>query len=138
MSDANPGYLDVASIARRVAVGTPHHVAVHRIDDVDSVPAGYSVPHAHDDLTELNILLPDGDGLTYSMVLGEGDEVLVDGPCVVVIPPGVAHSANVARGRGWFVVVRFRGADEPSAERRAQASSGGTRAAKPSQSRSTR
>jgi hypothetical protein len=108
MSEANPGYLDVAGIVRLAAPdAAPHHLAVHRIEGPPPSSAGYSVPHAHHDVTELNILLPDDDGLAYTMVLGAGPPQVVEGPCVVVVPPGVAHSANILRGTGWFVVVRF-------------------------------
>ncbi len=109
MSQANPGYRDVDEIVRLFAVGAPVHIAVHRIEaDCPSVER-YSPAHAHSDLIEINVLLGEQDGLTYEMTLGDvGDPSVVAGPCAVVIPPGVPHSANFISGSGWFVVCRVR------------------------------
>ena len=109
LTEANPGYRDVAEVVRLFADGASVHVAAHWIDGaVAIVDRDYSCVHAHDDLIELNVLLGEPDGLSYQMVLGrDKPAVRLEAPCAVVIPPGVPHSANVIEGRGWFVVVRI-------------------------------
>jgi hypothetical protein len=114
MSEANPGYRDLDEIVRFFASGAPIHLAAHWIEGAATVPArDYSCVHAHEEFTEVNILLGEPGGLVYTVVLSVGDApTLIEAPCAVVIPPGVSHSANVLHGRGWFVVLRLRaGAD---------------------------
>jgi len=108
LTEANPGYHDIGEVMRLFAAGSPVHIAAHWIEGAEDLPRDYSCAHAHEDLTEVNILLGEPDGLVYSMVLEERAEpVLVESPRVLVVPPGVVHSANVVRGRGWFVVLRL-------------------------------
>ena len=109
LTEANPGYRDIDEIVRLFANAAPVHLAAHWIAGAHNVgPRDYSVDHAHDDLVEINILLGEPGGLVYRVVLAEGEEpVLVESPRAVIVPPGIPHSANVVRGRGWFVVLRL-------------------------------
>lgn len=108
LKEANPGYHDVGEVLRLFAAGAPVHIAAHWIEGAEEIPRGYSCDHVHEDLVEVNILLGEPGGLVYDLVMAEGEEpVAVESPQVVVVPPGVVHSANVVRGRGWFVVLRL-------------------------------
>ncbi|HZV72486.1 MAG TPA: hypothetical protein VFF79_02115 [Conexibacter sp.] len=109
LTEANPGYRDIDEIVRLFAPGAPIHIAAHWIEAAAPAPArDYSCAHVHDDLVEVNILLGAPGELVYSIVLAEGEEpTIVESPSAVVVAAGVAHSANVLRGRGWFVVLRL-------------------------------
>ncbi|HET8813987.1 MAG TPA: hypothetical protein VFM51_03425 [Solirubrobacterales bacterium] len=99
----------MGEILRLFAAGSPVHIAAHWIEGASEVGnRDYSCDHRHNDLIEVNILLGEPGGLVYSVVLAEGAEpTVVESPRAVVVPPGVVHSANVLRGRGWFVVLRL-------------------------------
>ena len=109
LTEANPGYRDIDEVTRLFAVGAPVHIAAHWIDGAQPAPGrDYSCSHEHDSLVEVNIILGAPGALSYEIVLGEGEEpTIVHAPCAVVVPAGVAHSANVLEGRGWFVVLRL-------------------------------
>lgn len=109
LTEANPGYHDIAEVLRLFADGSPVHIAAHWIDGAEHRPdRDYSCSHVHEDLTEVNILLGAPNELVYSVQLAADREpVQVESPSAVVVPPGVPHSANVVRGRGWFVVLRL-------------------------------
>ena len=78
------------------------HVAVHRFDAVPAARRDYCEPHVHT-VPELNLVLP-VDALRVEIVLGE-ERHDVEGPASIFIPPGLAHSANVLRGTGFFVAI---------------------------------
>jgi hypothetical protein len=108
LREANPGYHDIGEITRLFAAGAPVHMAAHWIDGAQEMERDYSCNHAHEDVVEVNILLGEPGGLFYNVVLAEGEEpVLIESPRAVIVPSGVVHSANVVRGRGWFVVLRL-------------------------------
>lgn len=115
LTEANPGYRDIEEVLRLFADGAPIHIAAHWIEGALEVSSrDYSCDHVHEDLIEVNILLGDPGGLTYSVVLAEDEEpTLIEAPSAVVVPAGVSHSANVVRGRGWFVVLRLPAGDIP-------------------------
>jgi hypothetical protein len=109
LTEANKGYHDVAEVVRLFADGAPIHIAAHWIEGAQT-DAGrdYSCAHTHDEFVEVNVLLGEPGALVYNVVLAEGDEPKrVESPCAIVVPPNVAHSANVLEGRGWFVVLRL-------------------------------
>lgn len=109
LTEANPGYRDIEEVLRLFADGAPVHIAAHWIEGALEVPSrDYSCDHVHRDLVEVNILLGEPGGLAYSVVLAENEEpTLIEAPSAVIVPAGVSHSANVVRGRGWFVVLRL-------------------------------
>jgi hypothetical protein len=109
LTDANPGYRDVDEIVRFFADGAPLHIAAHWIEGAPHYPArDYSCVHEHEDFVEINVLLGEPGGLTYSVVLGDAEPpTLIQAPAAIVVPPGVPHSANVVSGQGWFVVLRL-------------------------------
>jgi len=109
LTEANKGYHDVAEVARMFADGAPVHIAAHWIEGAANAPGrDYSCTHVHDDFVEVNVLLGDPGGLIFNVVLAEGESATrLESPCAVVVPPGIAHSANVLEGRGWFVVLRI-------------------------------
>jgi hypothetical protein len=124
LTEANPGYRDIGEILRLFAAGSPVHIAAHWIEGASQMESrDYSCDHLHEDLIEVNILLGEPGGLVYSVVLAEGEEpTVVESPRAIVVPPGVVHSANVLRGRGWFVVLRLPAAafeDSPLSGQRA-------------------
>ncbi len=109
LTEANPGYRDVDEIVRLFASGAPIHIAAHWIEGAeDQSTRDYSCAHVHDDLDEVNVLLGDPGGLVCNILLGANEEpACVEAPSAVVIPAGVTHSANVVKGRGWFVALRL-------------------------------
>jgi len=115
LTEANPGYRDIDEIVRLFADGAPVHIAAHWVEGaLEARDRDYSCDHVHGDLVEVNILLGEPGGLTYSVVLAEGEEpTLIEAPTAVVVPAGVSHSANVVRGRGWFVVLRLPAGEIP-------------------------
>ena len=78
------------------------HVAVHRVNAVLDADRDYCDVHEHT-VPELNLFLPVTD-LVYDITLGE-ETYEVYGPASVFIPPGLAHSANVRSGTGFFVAI---------------------------------
>jgi len=98
------GYGAEPDIARYHAPD-PLYSAVHLVDDADPKWREYSPRHVHA-FPEVNILAGPPGALVFRIRLGdeEGD---VESPAAIVIPPGVAHSANLVRGSGAFVVLRL-------------------------------
>jgi hypothetical protein len=109
LTEANPGYRDVGEVLRLFGAGSPVHIAAHWIEGAAEMDSrDYSCEHAHDELIEVNILLGEPGELAYTVVLAKDQgPTVVESPCAIVVPPGVLHSANVLRGRGWFVVLRL-------------------------------
>jgi hypothetical protein len=79
------------------------HVAVHAIQAVSpALDRQYCEPHVHN-CPELNLLVS-FERLVFRITLGE-EVYLCHAPASIFIPPGVAHSANVVEGTGFFIVV---------------------------------
>ncbi|WP_437969750.1 hypothetical protein WMF04_10855 [Sorangium sp. So ce260] len=96
---------DVECIRRFFAAGFPVHLAVHRVDDAEPARRDYTELHTHDG-PEINLILPDPTGLEYRIELGSSVHHVTTSTSIW-IPPGVPHSANVVRGSGYLVAVRF-------------------------------
>jgi hypothetical protein len=63
--------------------------------------------HSHADEDELNIIINDKDHeLSYKFVVDD-QEFELSAPACVWIPADVSHNANVIKGRGTFVCMRF-------------------------------
>lgn len=99
-----PFHRDVPCIERYSAENFPVHVAIHKVIAASNV-AEYTASHSHD-MHELNILLGDDGALEYSVMLGD-EKYTVCSNSSIWIPRGLVHSANVIRGSGYFIVVRF-------------------------------
>ena len=98
----------MAPLLRRVLTGDGVHpqaekcIVVHEIQDVSADRRTYCCLHVHQ-CPEINVLLT-LTHLTYEIALG--DEVfLVRAPASIYIPAGLAHSANVVEGSGFFVAL---------------------------------
>ena len=98
-----PFHKDVEGLDRYFAEGFPYHLAIHHIHSMEQQPEAYTVPHEHS-YPELNIII--GNELCYAITLG-GERYELTGNHSVWIPAGVAHSANVLLGSGYFVAMRF-------------------------------
>jgi len=93
-------------IDRLVVKNIPMHCAIHKID-VDQNQQEYSSLHGHDDEDELNIIISDKDHeLLYQFVV-DGEVFELAAPASVWIPAKISHNANVIKGRGTFVCLRF-------------------------------
>lgn len=93
-------------IDRLVVARMPLHCAIHTID-VHQCQQEYSLPHSHIAENELNIILNDqGYDLVYRFVIDD-EEFELSAPASLWIPAGLNHNANVIRGRGTFVCMRF-------------------------------
>lgn len=96
---------DVECIRRFFAAGFPVHLAIHRVDSAEAARRDYTALHTHDG-PEINLILPDPTGLEYRIELGSRVHHVTESTSLW-IPPGVPHSANVVRGSGYFITVRF-------------------------------
>jgi 3-deoxy-7-phosphoheptulonate synthase len=103
----NMPYLERLVFAEKSRISEQNrHIVAHNID----VPQGkivpkYAQPHCHD-VPEINIIMSqDPGGLEYKMVLGK-DTKIVKSPAIVVIPAGMAHSAEAIRGKGIYFCAR--------------------------------
>jgi mannose-6-phosphate isomerase-like protein (cupin superfamily) len=93
-------------IDRLVVNNMPMHCAIHIID-VENNRQEYSSLHSHADEDELNIIINDKDHeLSYKFVVDD-QEFELSAPACVWIPADVSHNANVIKGRGTFVCMRF-------------------------------
>lgn len=93
-------------IDRLVVNQIPLHCAIHKID-VQSPPQDYSLTHSHSAEDELNIILNDQDhDLLYRFVIND-EEIELSAPASVWVPAGISHNANVIKGRGTFICMRF-------------------------------
>lgn len=96
----------VGGIERIVAADFPIHFAIHEID-IDSIENEYCTSHAHIDEDEINIILSHRDSkLRYSFFI-EDSHMVYDAPQCLLIPAKKTHSANVIKGRGFFICMRF-------------------------------
>ena len=98
-----PFHRDVEGLDRYFAEGFPYHLGIHHIHRMEQVPEAYTVSHKHT-YPELNIII--GDDLCYEITLGD-ERYELTGNYSIWIPAGVAHSANVLLGSGYFVATRF-------------------------------
>ncbi|WP_437592913.1 hypothetical protein [Sorangium sp. So ce1000] len=96
---------DVECIRRFFAAGFPVHLAVHRVDSAEAAGRDYTALHTHEG-PEINLILPDPTGLEYRLELGSRVHHVTESTSIW-IPPGVPHSANVVRGSGYLIAVRF-------------------------------
>jgi len=81
----------------------PIHLAVHEINANDNFDV-YCDVHEHEGEDELNIILGD---VEFELLVGS-DYQRVNSRTAVWIPAGVPHSANVTRGTGYFICIRFK------------------------------
>jgi|GEM_PF-2006057 mannose-6-phosphate isomerase-like protein (cupin superfamily) len=99
-----PYHSDVEGIDRFFSDIFPVHMAIHSVDRVDEIRENYTHLHKHD-VSEINIIIGSAD-LQYKIGLEE--EEFVIGPNTGVwIPAGVRHSANLIKGKGYFIAIRL-------------------------------
>ncbi|GEM_PF-540996 len=97
-----------APVTRRVLSGDSIHteldrrVVIHEVRDVLAARRDYCALHFHD-FAEVNLLLTT-TRLTYEIRLGD-DTYLVEAPASIHLPAGLAHSANVFEGSGFFIAL---------------------------------
>lgn len=100
-----PFHDDIKSITRFFADNFPVYLAVHEISPVVLPPNEYTQLHVHEDQDEINIILS-RKNLLYKIRVGE-DEYIAGNNSSIWIPRGVAHSANVLQGTGYFITMRI-------------------------------
>jgi hypothetical protein len=100
-----PFHKDVGSIKRFVPEGFPIHMAIHEVSQTSTLDEDYCDSHVHS-FPELNLILGEPGALVYKIQLG--DEIHeVESPASIWIPPYLEHSANVIRGKGYFIAIRL-------------------------------
>lgn len=90
-------------IKRLISKNFPVHLAIHNFNCSDIITEKYVEPHFHDH-PEINIILPLNDNLTYEIQIGDKDYI-IEKPSAVWIPKGIMHSANLRRGKGFFICI---------------------------------
>jgi hypothetical protein len=91
---------------RWVVNSLPLHCAIHKIDVGESLQE-YSLTHSHDAEDELNLIINDqGHDFIYRFVIDD-EEFELSAPACIWVPAKITHNANVVRGRGTFVCMRF-------------------------------
>lgn len=99
-------HIMTSGIERLAVSGIPLHCALHSVN-VEQNQHIYSLTHRHEADDELNIIINDqGHELTYRFVV-DGETFELSAPASVWIPAGIDHEANVIKGRGTFVCLRF-------------------------------
>lgn len=98
---AIPFHRDVEGIERLLAKDFPLHLAIHKVKDILSVPAPYTLPHVHE-FDEINILI--GEELVYEIQLGL-KKYQLKGNHSIFIPAGTLHASNVQTGNGYFIAL---------------------------------
>lgn len=99
-TDAGPG------LRRYEFAGAPYHSALHIVDDASETTPNYCTVHTHDDVAELNVIVPARRGLTYVVTDGS-EEKSIKKPAVLWFPRGVPHCAIAVAGSGLFFVARL-------------------------------
>ena len=99
-----PFHKDVPWIERYCPEHFPLHLAIHKVSQAINMEE-YTALHSHD-MHELNIILGNEGGLEYSVGLGD-EEYTVCSNFSIWVPGGLMHSANVIKGSGYYIVVRF-------------------------------
>lgn len=104
--DGIDNHVMAAGLDRLVINRVPLHCAIHKID-VAHNQEEYSLLHSHEAEDELNIIINDKDhDLVYRFVV-DGEAFELAAPASVWIPAKISHNANVIKGRGTFVCMRF-------------------------------
>ncbi len=123
-----------APLLRRLMAGAAvvpeanHHIAVHEIRNAAAEDRSYCEPHRHT-CAEMNLLLS-WEHLSFRITLG--DEVYtVKAPATIYIPPGLAHSANVIAGSGFYIAILGTSSYESSLIAPASADAAGPEAQQP-------
>lgn len=83
----------------------PIYSSIWMITDATEQNRTYSPVHTHP-YPESNHLVGNPGDLVFRIRVGD-DEREVESPATILIPPNVPHSANLVRGFGAFVVMRF-------------------------------
>lgn len=79
------------------------HIAIHEInEDLPFEHREYSKKHRHN-CDEWNIILG-SEGFTFEITLDE-EIYEVQSPATVFIPKGMRHSANVLKGKGFYIAI---------------------------------
>ena len=91
-------------LARYTASELPIHVAVHDFHVQEYAPE-YCKIHSHTNEAELNIIFSK-EAFRLKLLLDDKETILSEN-CVVHIPAGILHSANVIEGSGIFVCIRI-------------------------------
>lgn len=91
-------------LTRYVPQSCPIHVAMHKFD-AKSNHEKYCSSHLHQNEDEINIIIAEGD---FAMELEfAGKTQIITDSSVVFIPSNTQHSANIIKGNGYFVCIRF-------------------------------
>lgn len=82
----------------------PLQLSAHRVANPDNQV--YCDMHSHDNLMELNLILPSQSGMRFDVSDGANSHQITS-PTALWIPPNVSHQANAVSGSGWFVCLRL-------------------------------
>lgn len=100
-----PFHNNLDDISRWVALGSKYHIAIHQIHTIQDHPEEYVQLHKHD-ADELNIILSNDEIFQYKIMINS-EEKIINAPSVLMIPKNTMHSANVIRGRGFYICIIF-------------------------------
>jgi len=95
-----PFHDNTNEIERYFSKDFPMHLAIHKIKKATNKKRTYVESHTHEK-PEINILL---GNLKYKITLGD-EEYIVKSPANIWIPAGLAHSATVTEGEGYYICI---------------------------------
>lgn len=87
-------------------IDAPYHSAIHIVDDAAKTNPNYCTMHSHDDVAELNVIVPMSHGLDYRVTDGASDRHVRE-PAIFWFEPGEPHCATATIGSGLFFVARI-------------------------------
>jgi len=100
-----PFHNNLDDISRWIALGSEYHIAIHQINTSQDHPDEYIKPHKHN-AEELNIILSNDEIFQYRIMIND-EENIINAPSVVMIPKDTIHSANVVKGKGFYICIVF-------------------------------
>lgn len=100
-----PFHDNLDGISRWIALGSEYHIAIHQINSSQDHPKEYVKQHKHN-AEELNIILSNDDVFQYRIMINN-EENIINAPSVVIIPKDTMHSANVVKGKGFYICIIF-------------------------------
>jgi hypothetical protein len=100
-----PYHENIENIERFFCEFFPLHLAVHKVSFESPNFLKYTRLHKHDK-DELNIIISEDSNLEYLLQI-EDEEYKITSNSAVYIPKNHMHSANVIKGRGFYIALRL-------------------------------
>ena len=101
-----PYHENIENIERFFCDFFPFYLAVHKVSFDDPNFLKYTQLHKHDE-DELNIIISEDSNLEYLLQI-EDEEYKITSNSAIYIPKHHLHSANVIRGRGFYIALRLK------------------------------